>query len=251
MCEQRIAATVRRMNAPAVDVWWVRLSNVTESLDAATARLLAPPERTRAAAYRTQDDRLRFQLGVAVTRLTLASELHCAPDEVELDRTCPDCDQPHGKVRVAGPRPGWKVSVSHSGDLVGVAVGTVAPLGLDVEEIRAVELESMARLVLTPTEQRQLTSTDDFFRYWTRKEAVVKSTGDGLRQPLNLVTVTAPDEPAALVGWTGRDEVAAGISLYDLAGQAGHLASLAVLSRADVTIVEHDAESLLHASVHS
>ncbi|MET9268087.1 hypothetical protein [Kribbella sp. NPDC003557] len=48
------------MNAPAVDVRWVRLSQETESLDAATAGLLAPPEQIRAAAYRTRDDRLRF-----------------------------------------------------------------------------------------------------------------------------------------------------------------------------------------------
>ncbi|WP_165546649.1 4'-phosphopantetheinyl transferase family protein [Kribbella soli] len=238
------------MNAPAVHVWWARLSQVHGSLDAATARLLAPAEQTRAAAYRTSDDRLRFQLGVAVTRLVLAAELQCAPDGVRLDRTCPDCDQPHGKVRVTGPRTGWELSISHSGDLVGVAVGTVAPLGLDVEQVRAVEMESMAPLVLTPSEQRQLTSTADFIRYWTRKEAVVKSTGDGLRQPLNLVTVTAPSEPARVVGWTGREQVAAGIGLYDLADRPGHSASLAILSTDDLTIVEHDAEPLLQAWTH-
>ncbi|WP_041289411.1 4'-phosphopantetheinyl transferase family protein [Kribbella flavida] len=238
------------MSAPSVDVWWARLSEVESSLDSATARLLTPREQTRAAGYRTQDDRLRFQLGVAVTRLALAAQLDCAPIDVDLDRTCPDCDQPHGKVRVTGPRTGWEVSVSHSGEFVGVAVGTVAPLGLDVEQIRAVELDGMASLVLTPTERRRLTSPTDFFRYWTRKEAVVKSTGDGLRQSLDLVTVTAPSEPASVLGWTGRDQVAAGIRLYDLADRPHHLAALAVLSRAEITIAERDAGPLLDSWVH-
>jgi 4'-phosphopantetheinyl transferase len=219
-------------------------------LDSATAQLLSPPEQTRATAYRTEADRRRFQVGVAITRLALAEQLDCAPAEVELDRTCPDCKQPHGKVRVAGPRPGWEVSVSHSGELVGVAMGTVAPLGLDVEQIRAVEVDSMASLVLTPTERRRVTSTTDFFRYWTRKEAVVKSTGDGLRQPLNLVSVTAPSEPAGVVGWSGRDQMAAGIRLYDLADRTDHLASLAVLSREEITISERDAGPLLNAWAH-
>jgi len=76
---------------------------------------------------------------------------------------------------------------------------------------------------------------------------VVKATGDGLRQPLNLVTVTAPTEPAGLLGWSGRDGITAGIRLYDLADRAGHLASLAVLSRDEITIAEHDAQALLQA----
>jgi 4'-phosphopantetheinyl transferase len=228
------------MSAPIVQVWWARLSQVRESLDAATARLLvAPEERARAAAYRTRDDRLRFQAGVALTRLALAAELACRPDEIRLDRTCPDCDRPHGKVRVTGPHAGWELSVSHSADLIGVALGTVAPLGLDVEEVRAVE-PGVASLVLGPAEQRQVRSATDFIRYWTRKEAAVKATGDGLRQPLDLVTVTAPTDPPAVLTWPG-------IRLYDLADRAGHLASLAVVSRAEITIAEHDAHPLLQS----
>ncbi|MET9268176.1 4'-phosphopantetheinyl transferase superfamily protein [Kribbella sp. NPDC003557] len=224
----------------------MRLSQVDEALDAATARLLEAEERTRAAAYRLTDDRLRFQVGVAVTRLALAAEMDCRADEIRLDRTCPDCGRPHGKVRVAGPRPGWEVSVSHSGDLIGVAVGTIAPLGLDVEQIRAVEA-AVAPLVLTPSEERQVRTAADFIRFWTRKEAVVKATEDGLRQPLNLITVTAPTEPPRLLAWTERDPITAGIQLHDLADRNGHLASLAVLSPDEVTITEHDAQPLLRA----
>jgi 4'-phosphopantetheinyl transferase len=232
------------MSPATVRVWWVRLSQVDDALDAATARLLAGEERTRAAEYRLSDDRLRFQIGVAVTRSVLAADMDCRPDEIQLDRTCPECGRPHGKVRVAGPRPGLQVSVSHSGDLIGVAVGTVAPLGLDVEQVRAVEA-AVAPLVLTPSEERQVWSAADFIRYWTRKEAVVKATEDGLRQPLNLITVTAPTEPPRVVAWTGRDQITATIQLHDLATRTDHLASLAVLSRDELTITEHDARSLL------
>jgi len=229
------------MSAPIVQVWWARLSQLDESLDAATARLLVAEELGRAAAYRIPDDRLRFQVGVAVTRLALAAEFDCGPDEIQLDRTCPDCGQPHGKVRPAAPHTGWEVSVSHSGDLVGVAVSTVAPLGLDVEQVRAVAT-SVASLVLTPSEERQVRSAADFIRYWTRKEAVVKATGEGLRRPLSQVTVSAPADPAAVLNWSGST-----IRLYDLADRPGHLASLAVLSCDVVTITERDAQPLLHA----
>lgn len=234
------------MSAPAVDVWWARLSRLDELASARTAGLLDVAERGRAAAYVAPDDRLRFQLGVAITRLVLAQQFTCTPGDVRLDRTCPDCARPHGKVRVLGPQTGWELSVSHSGDLVGVAASTVAPVGLDVEELRPVEVESMAPLVLTESERLECgAATTDFLRYWTRKEAVVKSTGDGLRRPLSLVSVTRPSERAAVLAWAGREEIAAKVSLYDLADREGHLASLAVLSRAELTVTEHDAEPLL------
>jgi 4'-phosphopantetheinyl transferase len=225
----------------------VRLSEVGESLRADVGRLLSPVERTRAAAYQKSADRVRFQLGVAISRLALARELGCTPAEIELDRACPDCARPHGKVRLVGPRSGWELSVTHSGDLVGVAVSTVAPLGLDVEEVRAIDVDSMAALVLTPDEYRAGMSPIDFLRYWTRKEAVVKSTGDGLRQPLNLFSVTPPTQRAAVIAWPGRDQTTAALSLHDLPNRAGHLASLAVLTTAEVTITEHDAKQLLHS----
>lgn len=229
------------MGVPAVDVWWVRLSEVRADVEG----LLSPVERARAAAYRRAEDRVRFQLGVAIMRLVLARELGCTAGDVELDRTCPDCGKPHGKVRLVAPRSGWELSVTHSGDLVGVAVSTVAPLGLDVEEVRAVDVENMAPLVLTPDEYRPGMSPTDFLRYWTRKEAVVKSTGDGLRQPLNLLSVTPPRHAAAVIAWPGREETA--VRLYDLPDRAGHLAALAVLTTTDVTITEHDAKQLLHS----
>jgi 4'-phosphopantetheinyl transferase len=71
-------------------------------------------------------------------------------------RACPDCDRPHGKPLV--PDTGLHVSVSHSGDLVAVAVTTAAPVGIDVE------LGSDLG--------------------WCRWESVVKATGDGMRVPL-------------------------------------------------------------------
>jgi 4'-phosphopantetheinyl transferase len=106
---------------------------------------------------------------------------------------------------------GVELSITHSGDLVGVAIADV-PVGIDVERIDpALDVDVLARMVLTPDEAQELKEYDGlnkiraFTTYWTRKEAVVKATGEGLRTDLRSVDpyraielVTDPDYRAAL-----------------------------------------------------
>ncbi|MCB0645007.1 MAG: 4'-phosphopantetheinyl transferase superfamily protein [Phaeodactylibacter sp.] len=79
-------------------------------------------------------------------------------------------------------------NLSHSGHLaVCVLASDVAYLGVDVEEIRSLELLDFDSQ-LTGNERRQLQAAKDpyaaFFNYWTAKEAVIKAQGQGLSVPL-------------------------------------------------------------------
>jgi 4'-phosphopantetheinyl transferase len=99
------------------------------------ARLLEESERTRLEQYRFEGDRQRFILGAVLARSGAAEALQADAASITLDRTCPDCGTPHGKPSaVAG---GPQISVSHSGDVVLVAVTQAAPVGVDVEVIDA------------------------------------------------------------------------------------------------------------------
>jgi 4'-phosphopantetheinyl transferase len=173
------------------------------------------------------------------------------PAEVSFDRTCRQCGKPHGKpaVRLGD----LEFSVSHSGDLVAVAVST-APVGVDVEQLegRAHELgggdpASLARLVLAAEEQEALAAlpasgrSRAFLVAWTRKEAVTKAKGDGLRVPFGAVVV-APDPPR-LVAWPYPQDPGS-VSLHDLDTEPGYVAALAVLGRCD-TIRTRDGSALL------
>ena len=94
------------------------------------------------AAYARQEDKDRFLLGCAVTRRVLGIQLMIPPSDVRLDRTCEDCGRPHGKVKVEG----MQLSVSHSGDLIGVAFHPTAPVGLDVEKVDlGIDANALAR----------------------------------------------------------------------------------------------------------
>ena len=79
-------------------------------------------------------------------------------------------------------------SLSHSGELVVIAVSSRHRVGVDVERIREVRRrEQIAERWLGPEALEDVRSADDpdlaFLRHWTRAEALLKGTGDPLGTP--------------------------------------------------------------------
>lgn len=223
-----------------VEVWWARIEQARPEFVAD----LNAVERERYAAYRRDEDKARFLLGVTMVRRLLGARMSLPAASVVLDRACRDCGKPHGKVRAEGV----ELSVSHSGEWVGLAIGT-APVGLDVERIDPeLDVDGVARMSLAPEELAELAKASDkpwaFARYWTRKEALLKATGDGIGVGLTTVVVSSPDQLAAVVSWEGREGPAQLVDLgvgepaelVDVSAgaptrmDADHLAALAVLS---------------------
>lgn len=87
----------------------------------------------------------------------------------------------HGKPFVPGGR---HFSLTHSGSLAALALHA-APVGLDAERIAPVR--RAAARALTPEERRYMADDPErrFAYLWTRKEAVLKCTGDGLSLPMH------------------------------------------------------------------
>ncbi|GAA2813638.1 4'-phosphopantetheinyl transferase superfamily protein [Kribbella solani] len=197
------------MSGTAVEVWWAEVGAVR----AEYAADLDSVERGRLAAYAREVDRARFLLGVTITRQVLGARFSLPPANIRLDRSCAECGRPHGKVRTDGV----ELSVTHSGELVGVAFSDHV-VGLDVEKVDpGVDVDAIARLAFPDAEQKNLRKYEGlekarvFTTYWTRKEAVVKATGEGLR-----------GDP--------RAEVPDGIQVRELDVGADHRAALAVVA---------------------
>jgi 4'-phosphopantetheinyl transferase len=220
----------------AADVWWARRADAAPQ----HAGLLDETERARWAAYRREADRERFLVGCALAKTAIATYTGQRPAEVSFGRTCPRCGAPHGKPSIDGG--GLEHSVAHSGDLVAVAVAG-APVGVDVEQLDGRprqpgngDAEALARMVLADGERAVLAAADPadraraFLVAWTRKEAVTKAKGDGLRVPFGDVVVAAGTGAPRLVAWP-YPQAPETVSLFDLDAEAGYVAALAVLGR--------------------
>jgi 4'-phosphopantetheinyl transferase len=222
----------------AADVWWAHRRDASARL----AEVLDQAERQRWASYRRDADRERFLVGCALAKTAIAACTGRRLAEVSFDRTCRRCGRPHGKPVVNGAGP--EHSVAHSGDLVAVAVAR-SPVGVDVEQLdgRARrpgggEPDGLARLVLADAERAALAAVPPAGRdrallvAWTRKEAVTKATGDGLRVPFGDVVVAAAGDAPRLVAWP-YPQAPQSVSLHDLDAAAGYVAALAVIGRCE------------------
>lgn len=105
-------------------------------------------------------------------------------------------------------------NLSHSGGLALCGAGA-ASLGVDIEIVRP-RREGLARYVCSPAEYAWYEELggdwESLYTIWTLKEAKVKCTGQGLRQPPREIAVPllAPGQTGALDGLTFRAYAGAG-----------------------------------------
>lgn len=234
-------------------VWWALLADVGPQHDA----LLAPEDLERRARLAGAADRHRLTAAAATTRVVLAALVGERPAALEIDRTCLRCGDQHGKPRLTGTSD-LHFSVSHSGSVVAVAVSRNRPVGVDVERIwrlRPVELDRVVLATLAPEERLQVARqpadrrTLALTTYWTRKEAVLKATGQGLTATLDELVVSPPTSSPRMLRWHGSSAQPGSMALHSLHAPPGFVASLAVVGGAPTRVAERDAGVVLRRSV--
>ncbi|WP_367046521.1 4'-phosphopantetheinyl transferase superfamily protein [Streptomyces sp. Je 1-332] len=176
--------------------------------------LLDAAERRRAAALRRPADQELYAAAHTALRLRLGAYLCVDPAAVELVRLpCPLCGEPHGRPAVAGGA-GPHFSLSHTQGLALLAFAD-RPVGADVERLPSASTMADVAASLHHREQSELAElpSDErplaFARCWTRKEACLKGTGEGLAGSgmASLLVGTGPT-PLDVRGWTVRDVTA-------------------------------------------
>ena len=135
---------------------------------------LPEKDRERIGRFRFDADRIRGTLGTAMIR-HFAGEAFPG-EEIRIERT------EHGKPFLYG-HDGFEFSLSHSGDMVVLAVSGRA-VGADVETVKGRDWEMFGRF-LSEAEMKMIGEAEDpeekFFEVWTVREAFSKEEGQGLR----------------------------------------------------------------------
>jgi 4'-phosphopantetheinyl transferase len=216
------------------DLWWAEPAETARAID-----LLDEIERNRYEAFRRPEDRQRFATARLLAKTAAAARLGKDPADIKLVAKCPRCAEPHGKPTVDGAE--LELSISHSGSRIMVATTQDAPVGVDVEQTDRpnTDIGLLARSVLNEAELTVFDAVPAagreraFFTYWTRKEALLKSTGDGLNIGMTKLTVSGPDAAPELLHWADGPRR---IWLADLDPGHGYAAALAVITTDDVVI---------------
>ncbi len=180
-------------------VYWT----AADSLDHAAIRRLtaelSEEEARRARAFHFDRDRATYIAAHAMLRRMLREALGEGPDFV-----LSPLGRPELMPRRDG-RPAPSFNLTHSCDFAACAILHGAPIGIDAEDIRRpINVAEMAGRWFHPSERgllnriAEVKRVEMFFRIWTTKEAIVKTTGHGLRIEPQLFAVD-PDRGRAIV----------------------------------------------------
>jgi len=190
------------------------------------------------------------QTMILVVRLSMSNDLHAFREfrrsvvrhivGLALERQVRETDIHHtknGKPALKETK-AW-FNVSHSKDLLAIAVSRWAEVGIDIEIPRSVDVKSLARRVLHPEDPQRLQEIANFFECWTLKEAVVKAWGSGLSRALNAIQLTELKNSAWLSARYDTDTSIV-IPLDELELPYGCRAALAFNASYDPDMLLHD-----------
>ncbi len=207
-------------------------------------RILDDHERGRTARYHFAPDRIRYSTCHANMRRILASYLGLLPESLVFR------EGPGGKPQLVLGQADLdlRFNLSHSKSIALLAVALGMEVGVDVEDVRPIET-GVAERFFSAAELASMKPLRGeewmyaFYRCWTRKEAILKAEGVGLRIPLDSFDVSVrADEPAALLDARPEARLSARWKLHHLASAEGTMGALAVQD-GSAKVVEHSVSS--------
>lgn len=182
-----------------------------------------------AASRMTGEHGLRFKNGRAALRLVLGNYLLEPPGSLQFSLG------PHGKPYI--PASKIRFNISHSGDVLVIAVARDFEVGIDIEVLRKVDdLRAIAAQFFGPREIESLARIDPssidraFLKIWVRKEAVLKAAGIGLADGLPVAVPLQEELRGATAYLEGRTDHPR-LYLYDLTGDSEFVGAVATCRR--------------------
>jgi 4'-phosphopantetheinyl transferase len=223
-----------RLGPADVHVWAAALDVVPAVLD--VEGILSSAELERARRFRFDQPRNRFIAGRSLLRRLLGRYLQTDPAKLEFGQGA--CGKPFLAGAFADNR--LNFNLAHSEDLAVLAMTRAGVIGVDVERIRPLSnadhlvarffsARESAAFQNLPPEQKPVA----FFNLWTRKEAWLKATGQGIGHLLKDVEASfLPGNPVRFLRLPGNEQATARWILHALEPAPGFVAALAISTQA-------------------
>jgi 4'-phosphopantetheinyl transferase len=177
---------------PDVRIWIAHLDSISPKETEHLFESLDMSERSRAKKFHSSQDRHRYIAAHGLLRFALGETLGRAANALVLEKSA------QGKPQLPqnSDERHLKFNLSHASGWALIATGWDRELGVDLESAGSLpdDDESLSKLAARVLSARELeiwkaipnsaTRRAEFLRLWTRKEAYVKATGQGLRHEL-------------------------------------------------------------------
>ena len=181
----------------SAELWYAWVGEHARDVDRFSGEFLSGDERAHLDGYRIREAAERYVVTRSLVRAVLGERLGVSPRDLRVSRT------DTGKPVVSQ---GMHFNLSHSGDLILLAMSDQRPVGVDIERRReVVKVGALTRRWLSAAEKTEVArlrergadESDAFLRVWSLKEAQLKALGVGIsgaaHARLDLVAVLALD----------------------------------------------------------
>ena len=169
------------------DIMLKKLSVIHPSDVSSYISLLSEAEKKAVHQVHSDERRYLKAWAHAYVRQTIADRMHIPPQDLQFT------EGDHKKPGFLNPG-ALHFSISYTTDAAAVLISP-APVGLDLEKLRPHKMRFKDNLG-TPAELACLRQSPEdlplFYEFWTRKEAWLKFTGEGLSVPLNSFDIWQP-----------------------------------------------------------
>lgn len=217
------------MSIDDVHIWTVCTDKFSDETLNDTLNLLSTDEKKRAKRYHFVRDQKKYIIARGILRKILSCYVEHHPRELLIKYNS------YGKPFLVGNQSLF-FNVSHSDNLVLYGFTKIHRIGVDIERLKPIEnLDQIVDYYFTIIEKDQFARlpphmrNDAFFRWWTLKEAYVKSKGKGLSLPLNEFSVSfMPGEKVRLIESKDDKYFYKNWFLNTIKTKAGYIAAIAV-----------------------
>jgi len=172
-----------KLNIDEIHVWRIRVSEHFSDLFKEHRTILNKHDLDKASRFYWEEDFKSFLTGRIVLRILLGRYLNIAADKIEFDLTT-------NKPAIV-PADLAKYNLSYSGDYILISI-SLLETGIDVEKVSSkFDYKDILTSCFTSQEtdsvQRDKSSRRSFYTHWTRKEALLKYTGQGIIDDLTAI----------------------------------------------------------------
>ncbi len=170
-----------------MEIYAIKISDISEEKLNELCLLIDSEKKYKVNKFINKKDKVRTLIGEILIKNIIAKELEISNKYIKFSKN------QYGKPYLKD-YPNFNFNISHSGDYVLCAVDN-KPIGIDVEEVKYIEYEEIAKSFFTRSEFDYIVRKDlnnqlsKFYEVWTLKESYIKCCGQGLSMPLKSFSI--------------------------------------------------------------
>ena len=170
-----------------MEIYAVEILDISEDMLNKLYSLIDLRKVSKVKNFINKKDKIRTLIGEILIRTIIIEELGIRNDNISFEKNS------YGKPYIKEYTQ-FNFNISHSGNFVVCAIDN-NPIGIDIEEVKYIEYEDIAKKFFTTNEFDYITKNDlysslsRFYEIWTLKESYVKCCGQGLSIPLKSFSI--------------------------------------------------------------